>query len=166
MILEIGNNQGKVRVEVERTSGRSIVRVEGREVACDWVRLPDGQCSLIVDGRVFDLDVEVIGDRCRINGRGERLELGISDPRRRQASGPVGESLSGTQRICAEMPGKVIRVFVKRGDAVVVDQGLLVLEAMKMQNEIRAPRSGTVQEVAAVDGRAVSTGEFLLEIGE
>ena len=59
------------------------------------------------------------------------------------------------------MPGKIIRVLVKAGDSVEMKQGLLVVEAMKMQNEIRSPKSGTVERLMATEGQAVNTGEVL-----
>jgi biotin carboxyl carrier protein len=59
------------------------------------------------------------------------------------------------------MPGKVVRVLVKAGDSVEAGQGLLVVEAMKMQNEIRSPKSGTVERVPAIEGQAVNAGEVL-----
>jgi pyruvate carboxylase subunit B len=62
------------------------------------------------------------------------------------------------------MPGKIIRVLVQEGETVAHDQSLLVLEAMKMQNEIRSPKSGIVKEVAVAGGITVNTGDFLLSI--
>jgi pyruvate carboxylase subunit B len=74
------------------------------------------------------------------------------------------EGPAGLLRMRAEMPGKIVRVLVREGESVAYDQGLLVLEAMKMQNEIRAPKSGTIKEVAVTGGITVNTGDFLLSI--
>jgi biotin carboxyl carrier protein len=60
------------------------------------------------------------------------------------------------------MPGKVVRLLVKQGDAVQAGQGLMVVEAMKMQNEIRSPKSGKVEKLLATEGQAVNAGEVLL----
>ena len=68
------------------------------------------------------------------------------------------------QRLRAEIPGKVIRVLAGKGEAVAYDQPVLVVEAMKMQNEIRAPKAGIVKEIAVTEGRTVGSGEFLLSI--
>ena len=62
------------------------------------------------------------------------------------------------------MPGKVVRILVQAGQKVEYEQGLLVLEAMKMQNEIRAPKGGIVKEIGVAEGRPVSTGEFLISL--
>jgi biotin carboxyl carrier protein len=63
------------------------------------------------------------------------------------------------------MPGKIVRVLVKAGDRVEAGQGLLVVEAMKMQNEIRSPKSGTIERVLAEEGQAVNPGEVLCIVG-
>jgi biotin carboxyl carrier protein len=71
----------------------------------------------------------------------------------------------GRQQIVAPMPGKIVRVLVKAGDRVEAGQGLLVVEAMKMQNEIRSPKSGTVERVLAEESQAVNAGEVLCVVG-
>jgi biotin carboxyl carrier protein len=71
---------------------------------------------------------------------------------------------SGSAQIRAPMPGKVIRVLVKEGDAVQANQGVLVMEAMKMQNEIKSPKSGVVKKVGVTAGSAVNSGDLLAEV--
>jgi pyruvate carboxylase subunit B len=68
----------------------------------------------------------------------------------------------GRQQVVAPMPGKVVRVLVSAGEQVEAGQGLLVVEAMKMQNEIRSPKSGTVEKVVASEGQAVNAGDVLV----
>jgi biotin carboxyl carrier protein len=70
----------------------------------------------------------------------------------------------GPQRIVAPMPGKIVRVLVARGDEVAPRQGLVVVEAMKMENELRAPRAGCVQEVAVTEGQSVEAGALLVVV--
>ena len=64
------------------------------------------------------------------------------------------------------MPGRVMRVLVAVGDRVAARQGVVVVEAMKMENELRSPRDGTVKEVGVVPGAAVETGAVLVVIGD
>lgn len=164
MKLEIISGTDQFEIEIAGASNQKQVRIGGKEVICDLVRLPDGRYSFILDGRVYDLSVDLDTDACTVAGRAGSHRFRISDPRhlgRRQAS---EEDRDGLQRICAEMPGKVIRLLVKVGDEVAYEQSLLVLEAMKMQNEIRAPKSGVVKEIGVQDGRAVNSGDFLLSI--
>jgi len=71
----------------------------------------------------------------------------------------------GSQRVIAPMPGKVVRVLVKVGDAIEVGNGILVVEAMKMQNEVRSPKSGKIERLLVSEGQAVSAGEVLAVVG-
>jgi acetyl/propionyl-CoA carboxylase alpha subunit len=131
---------------------------------CDCVLLPDGHYSIILDGAVFDWRVDLDGDSCSIVGRDGNYTLRIIDPRRMAHAKDVAEGQEGLQRITADMPGKVVRVLVEKDETVNYDQGLLVLEAMKMQNEIRAPKNGTVKEIGVTEGMAVNSGDFLVSL--
>jgi len=144
--------------------GEKIQIGAGGGCAIDSVKLPDGRYSLLVDGRVYDLIVELEGESCLVMGRQGRAVLSVRDPRILGAETTREESQSGLQRLTAEMPGKVIRVLVQEGEAVVYEQGLIVIEAMKMQNEIRATKAGRIQSIGVSAGKTVSTGDFLLSI--
>ncbi len=123
-----------------------------------------GVYSVLMDGRSYDARVEdgpagevfVIID-------GHRFEVQVRDPRRwsRKSAGGAGE---GVQSLVAPMPGKVVRVLVAPGETVEAGQGLIVVEAMKMQNEMKAPKRGRVLSVKAVEGDTVSAGEVLVTI--
>lgn len=164
MVLEVTFNEHRIPVEVNMSGGRRRILLDGREVPCDWVRLPDGRYSIILEGRVYDLSVEIKGDLCAVFSREGKYSLKLVDRRRAITGTGVGEGRAGLQRVCADMPGKVVRVLVRVGDRVAYDQGLVVLEAMKMQNEIRAPKSGVVKEVGAIEGKAVNSGELLVSL--
>lgn len=164
MILQIDCNDRRVMVELEDPTGLRRVTVDGKEVQYDCTRLPNGHYSMIVGGRVFDFIVDLTNGNGSVTARGGSYALKVADTRRLLAKREVEEGRSGLQRLTADMPGKVVRVLVREGESVAYDQGLLVLEAMKMQNEIRAPKSGIIREIGAAEGRAVSTGEFLLSL--
>jgi acetyl/propionyl-CoA carboxylase alpha subunit len=164
VILEIDCGKQRIKVAVSGAPGSWKVTLDGKETPCDWVSLPNDHYSLILDGRVYDFLIEMAGDSCSIIGRGGSHTLRVADARRLRPQGEVEEGVAGLQRLTAEMPGKVVRILVKEGDAVSYDQGLLVLEAMKMQNEIRAPKSGLVKAIGVTPGKAVNTGEFLLSL--
>ncbi len=164
VILEIIEGAHRIAVEITSNDGRKKIRMGGKDILCDWVRLEDGHYSLILDGTVHDLHVNLSAETCDVSSRAGTYSFRISDPRRQGTRDHWEDSQSGVQRICADMPGKVIRILVQDGDAVVYDQSLLVLEAMKMQNDIRAPKSGIVKEVAVQPGTTVNTGDLLLVI--
>jgi biotin carboxyl carrier protein len=117
--------------------------------------------SVLLDGRSYDARVEEAADGTVVVViAGRRFEIGVRDPRRwsRKHGGPGAE---GRHHVIAPMPGKVVRVLVAPGDEVVAGQGLLVVEAMKMQNEMKAIRPGRVVSVAAREGETVGAGEIL-----
>jgi biotin carboxyl carrier protein len=99
-----------------------------------------------------------------LHAAGREYRVEIVDPRswRRSRSGRI--DLAGRQQISSPMAGKVVRVLVARGQQVETGQGLLVVEAMKMQNEIRSTKTGTVERLLAKEGQAVNAGEILVVI--
>ena len=134
--------------------------VDGREVDADATRISRGVYSILLDGKSLEVTVEETpgGLLVRANGREYRVE--IVDPRSWRRARGAGIELEGRQLLVAPMPGKVVRVLVKAGQKVEAGQGLLVIEAMKMQNEIRSPKSGTVEKLAP-EGQTVNAGEVL-----
>jgi biotin carboxyl carrier protein len=97
-----------------------------------------------------------------VNGRAVRVS--IVDPRERlvRRRGPAAAVGSGPRSIVSPMPGRIVKVLVREGDAVAAQQGLLVIEAMKMENELRAPHAGRVTVVKVVDGMSVDGGAVLI----
>jgi len=118
-----------------------------------------GSYSVLIDGRSYD--VVAAGGEVRVNGRVFHVE--VFDPRemRGRKNAAAGE---GRQKIAAMMPGKVVRVLVQQGDAVEAGQGLVVVEAMKMQNEMKSPKAGRVIEVKTRADATVAAGEVLMVI--
>ena len=121
--------------------------------------------KVIIDGEEFDVDIEIEGDTYRATIEGQTFEFQIPDskgsaPRKRGSGG--GRKRSGT--VSASMPGKVVTVEVGVGDSVNEGDTILILEAMKMQNEVAAPISGTVTEVHCEDGLNVEANVPLVVI--
>jgi biotin carboxyl carrier protein len=116
--------------------------------------------SVLLDGRVYDARVEEAATGLVVVIDGYRFEMEVRDPRRysRKDRARGGE---GIQTVAAPMPGKVVRVLVAPGDSVAAGQGLLVVEAMKMQNEMKALRAGRVLTVTVKEGATVAPGEIL-----
>jgi biotin carboxyl carrier protein len=118
-----------------------------------------GVYSILLDGRSYDARVE--------NGVvivcGHRFEIEVRDPRRWSSKSAAGAH-GGVQNVAAPMPGKVVRVLVALGDAVEAGQGIVVVEAMKMQNEMKAARAGKIASLTAKEGATVSAGEVLARI--
>jgi biotin carboxyl carrier protein len=129
------------------------------------VEVPEpGVYSILLDGRSYDARVEECpGGGVVVVIDGYRFEIEVHDPRRWTRKS-AGRGDAGVQRIVAPMPGKVVRVLISPGDSVEPGQGLLVVEAMKMQNEMKATRAGKVIAVSAKEGATVAAGEVLATI--
>lgn len=119
-----------------------------------------GIFSILIDGRSYQATVLAPGT---IQVENQIFNVEIFDPRELRARSNAAAS-QGRQNIAAPMPGKVVRLLVSAGDAVEPGQGLIVVEAMKMQNEMKSPKAGTVVEVKAKDGATVAAGEILIVI--
>lgn len=129
------------------------------------VALPEpGVYSVLMDGRSYEARVEEHPGHLVVIIDGYRFETEVWDPRRWSPQSS-GRGHDGIQTIAAPMPGKVVRVLVAAGDIVETGQGLLVVEAMKMQNEMKAQRAGRVLSVATREGATVTAGEPLVTIG-
>jgi acetyl/propionyl-CoA carboxylase alpha subunit len=151
------------QVEVTQRGDGYRVVIGDETLEVDAVHLQGHAVSLIVGTRSARCDIEPGRDgRIAVLVGDTAHTLELLDERRlrlRRASGRF--SLEGPQRIDAPMPGKVVRVMVKVGDKVEEGQGLLVVEAMKMENELKSPKAGTVTELVAVEGAAVESGAKL-----
>jgi biotin carboxyl carrier protein len=118
----------------------------------------------IVGERAFDFSISADGEELVIASRRGANRVTLIDPSRRRLK-TLGERLiTGRVELKAMMPGRVVNVLVKPGDEVAADQGVLVVEAMKMENELKAPKAGKVIEVRVSAGQAVEKGEILAVI--
>jgi len=134
--------------------------VDGREVSADAIRISHFAYSVLVGARSLVLTVEEKAGEFLVRTAGREFRVEILDPRSWRRGKGGGIELEGRQQLVAPMPGKIVRVLAAPGEQVVAGQGLLVIEAMKMQNEIRSPKSGTVEKLAT-EGQTVNAGEVL-----
>jgi len=143
------------------------VAVNGRTIEIDSEQLgavsqvEPGVYSVLLGGASYEVRVGASGRALIAEAAGRRFTVEVSNPRdtSRGSRASIG---SGHQNVAAPMPGKVIRVLVNTGDAVEAGQGLVVVEAMKMQNEMKAARPGRVIEIRAGAGQTVGAGDTLL----
>jgi biotin carboxyl carrier protein len=158
-----GGGAGAPRVvEIDERDGVLRISLDGVAHQVDAIPLEDDSVSLLIDGRSYALEFEQRGERMGVLVRGSVFEVELLDERRlrmRTAGGRLSDT--GPQVVVAPMPGKIVRVLVAPGDEVKEGQGLLVVEAMKMENELRAARAGRVLEVSVVAGTAVEAGARL-----
>ena len=151
-------------------SSMSKVTFDGETLLADREEIAPGVYSILIDGRSYEAQVskragEQEGDSSpyvvTVGLRNYLVE--IRDPRRWRRDGS-GVRERGPQEIVAPMPGKIVKILVSEKQEVSREQGLLVIEAMKMQNEIRAPRAGRVARIYAREGSGVEAGFRLIRI--
>ncbi len=165
--LSIQVEDATFTVEVEElASGTLDVRVDGRPVDVD-ARLPaSGAGSLLLDGVSYVVDLGEAGADALLAVDGETFRVRVDDAAAGRRRGPTAAraGAGAGQRLVAPMPGKVVKVLVEVGQPVERGAGLVVLEAMKMENEFRATGSGMVSEIHVEPGQTVDAGALLVVI--
>jgi len=160
---------GRMRhVNVDRTGDTLAVTLDGRTWQVDAARIDAQTLSLVVDN-VWRKSYDVVATSDAATAQltvhvGETPVAVAMNGRRHKGRKDGAASVSGPQRVVAPMPGKVVRVLVQAGDTVRARQPLVVVEAMKMENELRAGRDGTVADIHAQEGASVDAGALLVVI--
>jgi len=159
-------------IDVEAAgNGKFNVSIDGRAMVVDARRLEDGVWSLLIDGRAFEVDLDGGVPDVKLQVNGEPVQVKLLDERTRRiqevaATVATRPGRSGPAEILAPMPGRVVKLLAKVGDVVKGGAGLVVVEAMKMENEMKSPRDGSVTEVKVKEGQAVEAGQILVVLGE
>ncbi len=170
MELQIEVN-GRVRnVSVEPAEGRFRVIVDGIPRLVDAAPIDETTLSLVYEGE-SQASREVGFSETGVNGElAIHTDAGVSTARVltgrvRPGGGQSAQAqATGLQQVLAPMPGKVVKVLVSPGDEVKARQGLIVVEAMKMENELRSPKDGRVREVTVTEGMSVVAGRLLVVV--
>src|SRR5713101_7946958 len=156
------SGEKKRLVELERHASGWRVKLDGQPVAVDAAEISPNTLSILLDGQSFEITVTPSPDgKLQLHTGTREFIAEVIDPRAWSGRRHSAVEAEGRQQIVAPMPGKVVRLLVKAGDSVEAGQGLLVMETMKMQNEIRSPKSGVVERLLAEEGQAVNAGEVL-----
>ncbi|HEY6420624.1 MAG TPA: biotin/lipoyl-containing protein [Candidatus Binataceae bacterium] len=153
-------------IEVEELSAESFaIRLGERRFEADLRQVGPASFSVILGERSFDFDVVRDGEEIVVASRAGATRLVLVDAARRALrAGARRREVSGRVEMKAAMPGRVVNVLVVAGDLVKRDQGVLVLEAMKMENEVKSPKDGKVVEVKVAAGQTVEKGELMVVI--
>lgn len=164
------------RLSIERPSNsktgapRPQFSIDGKPLEADWVEIRPGNYSIIINGRSYEARVAPAADTPP--GQPESwvvtiaeydFHIHVRNPRTRRFAGQAATH-EGPLDVLAPMPGKIVRVLVGADQEVAQDQGLVVIEAMKMQNELRAPRAGRITQVHIKEGIGIEAGARLLRL--
>lgn len=160
MIYDVNIDGKSYRLELNRADSRWECRLDGREVEIDAILPRRDVLSIILGGQAYEIKRERTATDMHLWVGSVRYAVQLRDPRslRSRASADDGK---GPRKLLAPMPGKVVRVLVSEESEVEAGQGVVVVEAMKMQNEIKSPKKGIVRKLIAAAGANVNAGDVL-----
>jgi biotin carboxyl carrier protein len=160
MLFDVIVNGKNYRLDLNRSGGNWSCRVDGQELELDAVlALPD-VLSLRLGNIAYEIKLEQVASEMYLWVGSRRFAVEVGDPRSLRSRARSGDD-HGPKKVTAPMPGKVVRLLVREGDQVETGGGVVVVEAMKMQNEIKSPKKGTVQKILVGEGAAVNAGDIL-----
>lgn len=161
MKLQAELNSEKHEIEITREGETVFARVDDRRYELEASEVEPNVYLFKYNNQIFQIYVAPNGI---VNLGNHQLEISLTDPKRLRGSTSAGQSADGAAEIKTAMPGKLVRVLVEEGAPVKQGEGVLVVEAMKMQNEMKAPKDGTVKEIRFTEGATVNAGDILAVI--
>jgi len=158
VLLDISIAGKTHRLDLTRVENQWQCRLDGREIPIDAEQVTPDTLSLLIEGQSFEVRRE---PEDKIFLRGKRYEVSVDDPRAWRGRKRAGAGTEGPQKLTASMPGKIVRVLAGEGEKISAGQGIAVVEAMKMQNEIKSPKEGILRKLLVQPGMNVKAGEVL-----
>jgi biotin carboxyl carrier protein len=159
LIAELKNE--KHEVEIRRDGDLLFARVDDREYKLEADEVEPNLFLIKFDNQIRQVYVAPSGV---VNIGNHQFEIKLSDPKRLRGSGDDDAAAAGTSEVKTAMPGKIVRILVEPGEEVEHGQGVIVVEAMKMQNEMKAPKTGVVSSIRFAEGATVNAGDVLIVI--
>ena len=161
MVYDVTIDGKAYRLELERADAGWRCRLDGRDIQVDAVPASRDVLSVLIGGKAYEVKRERsptdmhlwVGSVCYL--------AELRDPRSLRGRRGAGVDEKGPKKLLAPMPGKVVRVLIGEQQSVEAGQSILVVEAMKMQNEIKSPKKGTVQKIVTAEGASVNAGDVL-----
>ena len=160
MIYDVAIDGKSYRLDLQKTEGRWSCRIDGRDVDVDAVLARPNVLSLRIGNKAYEVKCERVGADTHIWVGSQRFAADVRDPRSLRGRVRAADD-HGPKKLFAPMPGKVVRILLSQGAEVEAGAGVLVVEAMKMQNEVKSPKKGTIQKILVAEGTAVNAGDVL-----
>jgi biotin carboxyl carrier protein len=160
MIYDITIDGKNHRLDLNRANGNWSCKLDGRTIEVDAILARPDVLSLRIANKAYEVKCERTAGEFHLWVGSARFAAEVRDPRSlRSRSRAVDDH--GPRKLTAPMPGKIVRVLVTEGTEVAAGEGVLVVEAMKMQNEVKSPKKGTIQKILVSEGTAVNAGDVL-----
>lgn len=160
MTYDVAIDDKTFRLDLTQSEGRWICRLDGREIEVDAVLARPNVLSLRIGNKAYEVKCERVASETHIWVGSRRFAPEVRDPRSLRSRGRSVDE-HGPKKLTAPMPGKVVRILLPQGSEVEAGAGVLVVEAMKMQNEVKSPKKGTIQKIVVSEGAAVNAGDVL-----
>lgn len=161
MVYDVTIDGKDFRLELERKESGWQCRLDGRNIEMNAVLARRDVLSILIDGKAYEIKRETTAADTHLWVGSVRYLAELRDPRSLRGRKGAGADDKGPKKILAPMPGKVVRMLVDQGQPVEAGQSILVVEAMKMQNEIKSPKKGMLQKIVAIEGGNVNAGDVL-----
>ena len=161
MVYEVMVDGAPHRLELEKEDAGWKCRLDGKEVHVDAVLPRRDVLSLLVDGHAFEVKREQTATDLHMWVGSRRYAVELHDPRSLRSRKGAALDEKGPRKVVAPMPGRIVRLLVAEQAEVAVGQGIVVVEAMKMQNEIKSPKKGIVKKIVTTAGATVNAGDVL-----
>lgn len=162
--VQLQGNSGtkKQVVDLEPDGTGYRVLLDGKPVAADAVQVAPNTISILLEGQSFEIHVSPgPSGTLKLQCGSQEFAAEVIDSRAWQGRKHGTVEMEGRQAVTALMSGKVVKVLVRVGSEVAAEQGVLVVEAMKMQNEIRSPKTGRIERLLVEEGQTVNSGDIL-----
>ncbi len=163
LLVELNGRLRQLELSSNGTAGLYKAKLDGETIEVQAEQLRPGVFSLLIEGRAYRCILDSAPETA-VHVEGQRIPYQVYDPRSLKSRRSHAGDAAGPRAIKAPMPGRVVRCLCERGDAVEANQPVIVIEAMKMQNELKTPKAGTVTEIRVVPGDTVNVGQVLVII--
>ena len=160
MLYEVTIDGKNYRLDLNRADGRWSCRLDGRDLEVDAILVRPDVLSLRIGNMAYEVKSERVANDLQLWVGSTCFAAEVRDPRSLRGRSRAADD-HGPKKITASMPGKVVRLLVREGDSVDPGSGVAVVEAMKMQNEIKSPKKGTIQKVLVSEGTTLNAGDVL-----
>ena len=163
MLYDVTVDGKSYRLDLNRAEGRWICQLDGRDIEVDAVLARPDVLSLRIGNLAYEVKSERVANDLHLWVGAQRFAVEMRDPRSLRGRSRSADD-HGPRKIVAPMPGKVVRLLVRAKDEVEAGAGIAVVEAMKMQNEIKSPKKGMVQKIMVAEGAPVNAGDVLATV--
>ena len=162
--IQLKGKTRKISIDPDATADSYIVKVDGEPYPADIHPMQPNVLSVLIEGVSYRVIFDPRPGASAVVVGEQRMAYRLDDPRSLGSRANVDANDTGVRPIIASMPGRIVRILVQTGAPVEAQQGLIVVEAMKMQNELKSPRAGNVGRIAVEVGATVQAGTVLMVI--